>query len=386
MVSPISKPRVLIFSTAYFPFVGGAEIAIKEITDRLIDYDFDLITVNFGAEYLPIETVGRVTVYRVGRGTLGKFLLPIFGVIKAYKLNQIRKYNFLWAMMASQAGVTTAIYNKFFFQGRLLLTLQEGDEETHLARYVGGVSFLYRLLIKPWYLFVLKSATQVTVISHYLKSRAVTTGVNVPITVVPNGVNFEVFKPATNKFILDYKLVVTTSRLVEKNNIDTLIRAMVYLPSDVHLAIVGDGPDRGKLTKIIDELSLSDRVEIIGYLPQVDMLTFLRQADVYARVSRSEGLGNSFLEAMAVKVPVLASAVGGIVDFLDDGRTGWFADPNNSKDIAEKITYILQSSNKEVVQEVVEKAFIKVHQDYTWESVVLRLKPIFDLLTTNDSK
>lgn len=381
MVSLISKPRVLIFSTAYFPFVGGAEIAIKEITDRLTDYDFDLITVNFGSECLPIETIGRVTIYRVGRGALGKFLLPIWGTLKARQLSRTRNYHFLWAMMASQAGITAAVYNKFFFQGQLLLTLQEGDEETHLARYVGGVDFLYRLLIRPWYLFVLKSATQITVISQYLKNRAMATGVNVSVAVVPNGVNFEVFKPAVNKFILDYRLIVTTSRLVEKNNIDTLIRAMAFLPRDVHLSVVGDGPEREKLTQLINELDLSDRVEIIGYLPQVDMLTFLRQADVYARVSRSEGLGNSFLEAMAVKVPVLASAVGGIVDFIEDGKTGWFADPDNPKDIGQKIVYLLDPNHKEVVQEVVEKAFIKVHQDYTWESVVLRLKPIFDLLT-----
>lgn len=89
---------------------------------------------------------------------------------------------------------------------------------------------------------------------------------------------------------------------------------------------------------------------------------------------------------MAVKVPVVASAVGGILDFIDDSKTGWFAKPDDPKDIAEKIAFILKIENKDSVQKVVEAAFAKVHQDYNWESIVLRLKPIFGLLSNNDSQ
>ena len=63
------RRRILIFSTAYYPFVGGAEVAVKEITDRLVgSFDFDLITARFEKKLPPVEKVGNVTVYRIGSG------------------------------------------------------------------------------------------------------------------------------------------------------------------------------------------------------------------------------------------------------------------------------------------------------------------------------
>jgi len=60
--------RVLIFSLAYYPHVGGAEVALKEITDRISDIEFHLITLNFGGEKRE-EKIGNVFVHRVGNGS-----------------------------------------------------------------------------------------------------------------------------------------------------------------------------------------------------------------------------------------------------------------------------------------------------------------------------
>ncbi|GAH80159.1 unnamed protein product, partial [marine sediment metagenome] len=56
--------RILIFSTAYFPFVGGAEIAVKEITNRIKDFQFDLITSRFSKKVPEKEKIDNVNVYR----------------------------------------------------------------------------------------------------------------------------------------------------------------------------------------------------------------------------------------------------------------------------------------------------------------------------------
>ena len=60
------KKRILIFSLAYPPFIGGAEIAIKEITDRISDISFDLVTLRLDSNTPAFEKVGNVSVYRVG--------------------------------------------------------------------------------------------------------------------------------------------------------------------------------------------------------------------------------------------------------------------------------------------------------------------------------
>ena len=60
------KKRVLIFSLAYIPFVSGAELAVKEIPNRIKDIDFDIITLRFDRKWAKKEKIGNVNIYRIG--------------------------------------------------------------------------------------------------------------------------------------------------------------------------------------------------------------------------------------------------------------------------------------------------------------------------------
>ena len=100
-------------------------------------------------------------------------------------------------------------------------------------------------------------------------------------------------------------------------------------------------------------------------------------ADVFVRPSLSEGLGISFLEAMACGTAVIATSVGGIPDFLEYGVTGWFCEPKNFKSIAEKINYVLDENNKDEVGRVVERARRMVGEKYDWDKIALRMGEIF---------
>src|SRR3989344_4277039 len=100
----MSPKRILIFSTAYFPFVGGAEVSVKEITNRLYEeFEFDLVTARIKKGLPSIEKIGAVTVYRIGIGIrlLDKFFLPYFGAWKTWKLHKKNNYICFWGIMAS---------------------------------------------------------------------------------------------------------------------------------------------------------------------------------------------------------------------------------------------------------------------------------------------
>src|SRR3989344_7308959 len=107
--------KALIFSTSYYPFVGGAEVAIKEITDRIPDIQFDLITAKMKKGLPFMEKVGNVTVYRLGLGIsiIDKLILPFEGVLFARHLSKKNKYDFFWCMMVSFAGGAAYIKNIF---------------------------------------------------------------------------------------------------------------------------------------------------------------------------------------------------------------------------------------------------------------------------------
>lgn len=394
--------KILIFSTAYFPFVGGAEVAVKEISDRINDIEFSMITARMDKKLAGFEKVGNVDVHRVGIGwpTIDKFLLPFFGFLKALKLHKKNDYNIAWPIMASHASIAAAFLKIFKPKIKLLLTLQEGDEEEYLKRYAFGSEILYKFFIQPWHLLVFKKADYAAAFSNDLKQRALRGGVKSKIEVVPNGVDAEKFEIRNLKFEIrnlrkelgvkeSEKVIITTSRLVKKNGIDDLIKAINELgirnyELAIKLLICGIGEDEKKLKDLAKDLKIENKVMFLGQVDHKDLPKYLWISDVFCRPSLSEGLGNSFLEAMAADLPVVATPVGGIPDFLKDGETGWFCKVKDPKSIAEKIKYILDEKNKEEVERVVENAKKMVEEKYNWDKIAVKFKEIFNNLWIPD--
>ncbi len=396
--------RILIFSTAYLPLVGGAEIAVKEITDRIDVFEFDLITARINPKLPQFERLGKINVHRLGFGIkLDKFLLPIFGLVKAITLDNRFNYQLIWSIMASQASIAAVFLKILNPDKKLLLTLQEGDEEEHLKRYVLKIDFLYRLIIKPWHLLVFKRANYLTTISQALKKRALANGVSSPIEIVPNGVDFDKFcakgGPATGGKVQssklkvdelkqkleirkDEKVVITVSRLVEKNAVGDLIEAIAILKNQrpkLKLLIIGEGELEQSLKLKVKNLKLEEQVLFLGKLLHDEVPKFLAVSDVFVRPSLSEGLGNVFLEAMAVGLPVVGTPVGGIVDFLQDGKTGLFCQVHNPKSIAEKIKLLLNDDN--LRQKIINNAKKLVKNNYSWDLISQKMNHIFNQLS-----
>lgn len=376
--------RIIIFSTAYLPFIGGAELAIKEITDRLGDFEFDLITARMDSKLPKVEKVGNVNVYRVGFGSkFDKFLLPILGKKLALNMHRKEGYDLIWSMMASQASVAASLMRRELEGVKLVLTLQEGDNEAHLKRYVFGNDWLYGLLIKPWHDMVFKCADIVQVISNYLGNRALEKGVKKEIIVIPNGVDLLKFKfrgkksgVSKLKMELGFNeldvLLVTVSRLVKKNAVGDIVRSLVYLPENVKLLVVGEGEDRQRIEEIVRNNELGKRVKMVGRIEYDEVPEYLWVSDIFVRPSLSEGMGNSFIEAMVARLPVIATPVGGIVDFLVDRKTGLFCRVSDPKSIAEQVEVFM--GDEKLREDVVDEACRVVKRGYDWNVVARRMK------------
>ncbi|MEK7167681.1 MAG: glycosyltransferase family 4 protein, partial [Patescibacteria group bacterium] len=176
----MQKKKVLIFSLAYHPFVGGAEVAIKEITNRLgEEFDFDLITVNLDGKQLREESIGNINVHRIGKGKLNKYFFPWSALKKAEELKRKNNYDLIWAMMANQAGWAAMKFKKKNPQIKYLLTLQEGDSERDI--------WLRTFLIRPIYKAIYRKADHIQAISGFLARRARKMGAKCPVEVVGNG-------------------------------------------------------------------------------------------------------------------------------------------------------------------------------------------------------
>lgn len=406
----MQKKVIFIFSTAYFPFIGGAEVALKEITDRISDFDFILFTAKMKRGLLKKEKMGNILVYRLGFGySFDKILLPILAFIKFFQILISRRrtsrnkdlkpkaYSLepvFWGMMASYGSIAAYFIKLVKPKLPFLLTLQEGDSEEHLKKgKFGLVGFFGGRIIRK--------ADKIQAISNYLKDFAFRQGALSPIEIVPNGVNLNQnlninpeysgqndnvkFKKNLNLKI-EEKIIITTSRLVYKNGIDVLVKSIYELKNivpklKVKLLILGDGFLRKDLENLATELNLKNDVLFLGSVPPNEVFNYLTASDLFVRPSRSEGLGNSFLEAMAAGIPVIGTDVGGIPDFLIDPSTnsgqatGLFCEVDNPKDLAKKIKLILE--NEKLREKIIQNAKKLVYEKYDWENIAKKINLLF---------
>lgn len=373
-------PKVLIFSTAYLPLVGGAEVAVKEITDRIGGFEFDMITAKIKPDLADQERIGNVNVYRVGSGSnLDKYLLPFLSLKKAISLNKKRDYKLTWSIMASFGGFLGLRFKKKFPDKPWLLTLQEGDPPEEILKKVSVFKF--------WFKQIFQKADYFQAISSFLYNWAIQIGAKKG-EIVPNGVDVEKFRRADDQTIRELKgelgignekVILNVSRLVKKNGIADLIKAGQYLDFHFKIIVVGDGPDRNELEKLVSKLNLDDKVIFEGEIKHQDLAKYYSSADIFIRPSLSEGLGISFLEAMATGVPIIGTPVGGIPDFLEDRKTGLFCKVNNPQDIAEKIKEILE--NNDLRNALSNNGLNLVREKYTWDIVAQKMEKVFLKIT-----
>lgn len=382
--------KVLIFSVVYHPdFVGGAEVAVKEITDRIEadEVEFHMVTLRTQKSVLREEKIGNITVHRIGLGSDGgilfvinKYLFPLNSAFWAGRLHRIERFDMVWSIMANYAGFGALFFKLLHMNVPFLLTLQEGDPLEFILKKTRFVSGLFRMIFTH--------ATGIQAISHYLANFAKSMGASADPVVVPNGVNFEAFSSRAPEAELktiwreigkkeDDVFLVTASRLVPKNGIEDIINALSHLPPRVKLLIVGKGNLERSLKMLVSKLSLGERVVFKGYVDHTDLPAYLQACDIFIRPSISEGFGNAFIEAMAAGLPVIATPVGGIVDFLKDKQTGLFCEVHSPQDIARKVEIYLH--DKGLRDEIVDNALHMVVDHYDWKIIAREMKEkVFD--------
>ncbi len=182
---------------------------------------------------------------------------------------------------------------------------------------------------------VLKRAQAIVSVSHdlanYLSSRL---GVD-SVTVVPNGVDTDLFRPAP-RTPSDTIRLLSVSRIVPRKNIPVLIAAVNALAREgerrFQLIVAGTGPSEGEVEQLARE-SAGD-VRFLGFVDEAKKRELLAEADVFVQLSTREGLSIATLEAMASGVPCMVSDLPGVREPVDAGKTGYLVpNPESVEDV-----------------------------------------------------
>jgi phosphatidylinositol alpha-1,6-mannosyltransferase len=156
--------------------------------------------------------------------------------------------------------------------------------------------------------------------------------------------------------LVDKKVIVSVGRLVHRKGQDFLIQslpAILEKHPTAHILMVGEGPYRKNLTKMVEKLKLSQAVTFIGRIQYKDLPRYICAGDIFAMPSRSrlaglevEGLGIVYLEASSCALPVVAGRSGGAPDAVDEGVTGFSVDGTSTVEISSAIIKLLDDPAK----------------------------------------
>ena len=380
--------KILIFSLAYYPsFVSGAEAAVKEITDRIApsDITFHMMTLRFDTTAPEREQIGNVTVHRVGGGG-GKFAKILFlfaAALAAKRLHRTERFTGMWGLM-TYMSIPITFVRMLGMKLPYVMTLQDGDPYDKVFK---------RTAIKPFVPFINKgfrNARVFQVISDHLAKWPALRGYTGEVVKIYNGANPAAIKEdsyAPEEIeSLQRELgkqpgevwLVNTPRLVEQKAFDVVIRALTYLPPHIKFMAVGQGEDEAKLKALTAELGLTERVIFTGQVDRSVVTKYRLASDIFVMPSRSEGLGNAGLSALASRLPFVTTAVDGLAEysFATDsessfGRTAWVVPVDDAKAIATAVEDII--AHPEEAKRVAQNARTMVVEVYNWDVIAKRM-------------
>jgi glycosyltransferase involved in cell wall biosynthesis len=197
---------------------------------------------------------------------------------------------------------------------------------------------------------VLRRFARVVAVSDEVKQRLLQAGVRKEkVRIVRNGIDLRPFDGATPSLEGDPEELVVgwVGRLSHEKGADILLdaaaRVLPEFPS-ARFVLVGEGPDRDKLERLLDDLGIRERLTMAGR--RDDMPAVYASFDVMVSSSRQEGLPIAILEGMATDLPLIATAVGDVPTVVRDGSTGVLVPSENVEQLAEAILELLRDPAK----------------------------------------
>ena len=252
--------------------------------------------------------------------------------------------------------------------------------------YAKELAWFYRQVTPAAY----RRADRIQVLSPAMRDRAIASGaLPAHIRVVPNGIDpAEIGLPANLQArTAGSFLPRQTLRLLYVGSLgyvkgpDVLIRAVAVLRSqnpnglDVEACFVGGG-DATELQELSFQLGLGESIRFLGPRPRTALGALYLDCDIVCVPSRSEALSTAALEAMLCGVPVVASRTGGLLTMVEDGVTGYLANPDDPKSLARAI--LKASSSREGLAAMGQRGLEKVQREFTWSGVAAQLQEMLD--------
>ncbi len=426
--------RICVICFMFSPLIGGSEVQAEKHARQLqaLGHDVTIVTLRINKQWPQTELLDGLPVVRVGgwyrrNGTLhiGRFGHPFFDIAAFLTLWNMRdQYDVIHCMQLSSIGATATLLCQIIKKPIILSVQSAGPNEQQQTRIQqNGLSLMADTLttLDPDFLKVGKNdwtAGDIQNLSHstlgghailrFLKrsnafyqvlssrcSTYMTTNGFRPehIERIPNGVDIDKFRPAVHKPnpSLPERDILCVSRLEYPKGVDVLLHAwgrMMHEPSawrtslKPRLRIVGQGIFLPQMKRIVEELGIQESGEFLGL--RRDVVNLLQQSWGFVLPSRWEGMPNALLEAMACRLPCVATRVSGSEDIVHDGINGLLAEPENPAELAVALRRIVEDTS--LAQALAEEAYTTIVNEYQLKTIAEQSLQLYYRLLKQEGK
>ena len=194
------------------------------------------------------------------------------------------------------------------------------------------------------------------------------------IRAIANGIDLEMFQAAPRRDRL--RVITTVANLRNGKGHETLLRAfarVIRRVPDVRLHLIGDGERRRALEELAVDLGIAAHVEFFGH--RHDVPACLAESDIFAFPSFMEASPNSVIEAMAARLPVVATHVGGIPEIIEDGRNGLLVPPRNDEALAAALLRVIDTPAHAAA--LADAARQTIERRYSYERMVKEFETLY---------
>lgn len=380
--------RILIFSPYYPPHTGGLESHSDEFNQHLSSAGVDITVFT---PCLPVSAQAREVLYE--RVTIVRF--PAIEIVHNYPFPQFWKKTFWQAWREVQRPKYDLVLSRtrFFFTSlmawqyarKVSIPWVHIEHGSDFARFNSSFKTLlgkfYDLTIGA---FILQrsdlnianskaSANFVKQLSQRTDCRVIYRGVEKDTiqNIAPHSF-FSTHFPG--KTVIGF-----IGRLIDGKGVADLLEAFSTLNTDTSIcALVGDGPERARLEKLITQKNLSGSVVFFGEKPFAEAIALLKSFDIFVNPSYTEGIPTAVIEAALCHKAIITTDVGGTKEIITGEDDGFLIPPHNREELGEKLTLLL--SDSALRRSLGERAFVRVEQKFDWHHATKEYLTLFHKL------
>ncbi|NMC51537.1 glycosyltransferase family 4 protein [Candidatus Kuenenbacteria bacterium] len=308
-------------------------------------------------------------------------------VALAKELFSLDKYDLIVCQDPFLTGLTGYLLKKKY-NARLLVDFHGDFWKNHYWLW----EKIWRLPLLALSKIVVKKADALRTVSGGIKKKIIQSGFKkIPIKVLPTPVNLEHFKTpdlqtasSIRQVYPDKKIILWTGRMTPEKNLPFLVscfKKIINNYPNVVLLLIGDGPEKNKITQQIKSMALDPSVKLLGQINYTQLLNYFHAADIFVLPSRHESFGKVLLEAGASGKPSVASATTGTKEIIIEGETGFLFPVNKTKKFVEKTLVLLNDEN--LAHRIGANAYQHIWTKYNYETSVKNITAYWQKIANN---